>query len=189
MKNISIFILFIILFSSINIVSQTPKWELNYFVDDFGDKTDSKFLSVEIYDGKFSNIVTRNSSLCGLVIVTDSSIQFRLLEYCSSDNPFVSFGDLRIIQVKLSNGKLLTNGYDDSLSDTNLLLFQNQLSSKLKMTNGKSVYSIFIDGLIESKDYIKVLIKKDFSSSDESEYVFSIPTNGFEKLYKREYIK
>lgn len=57
-------------------------WELNYFVDDFGEKTKEGYI-INVCDGEFSNSATTNSRLTVHIIVTPEDIRFDMYEYGS----------------------------------------------------------------------------------------------------------
>jgi len=61
-------------------------WEINYFVDDFGDKTDEGYIAnKDFIEGVFSNSATTNSNLFGYFIISSKrEIAIKLLEYGSS---------------------------------------------------------------------------------------------------------
>lgn len=55
-------------------------WELNYFVDDFGEKTNEGYL-LNVCQGEFSNSATTNSHLRVDIVVTPEHIRFDMYEY------------------------------------------------------------------------------------------------------------
>ncbi len=187
-----LFFILLMCFVSIS-TAQKSDWKVNYFVDDFGDKTGKKFLSTPIYDGTFSNSATRSSKLCGLVIYTDKNFEFRLIEYCSG-NPFVNFGDATWFKFKGSNGKLLNKMPHSSKvapgGDTDLWLIwtggavfdEQDYRNKL----GFSQVDAFVEILL-TNDYIKALIPKDILESSSSKYMFTFSTKGFFELASKEF--
>ena len=62
-------------------------WEINFYVDEFGDPTDSGYISnVDIIEGTFSNSATSNSLLYAYFLVSGKgNIAIKLLEYGSSE--------------------------------------------------------------------------------------------------------
>lgn len=66
------------------LVEVTPpnSWELQYFVDDFGEKTKEGYI-IDVCDGEFSNSATTNSFLSVRIIVTPDDIRFDMYEYGS----------------------------------------------------------------------------------------------------------
>ncbi len=62
-------------------VEQSSAWEINYYVDDFGDKTDKQYQVYFDSEGKFSNSATSGSELFAKVIIDEKYIRFDLYEY------------------------------------------------------------------------------------------------------------
>lgn len=60
--------------------SATSAWKIEYFVDEFGEKTNDAFLC-HYANGEFSNSATTNSRLNVLIIVTKNGIRFDTYEY------------------------------------------------------------------------------------------------------------
>ncbi len=63
-------------------VEQVSQWELNYFIDEFGEKTNDGYI-LHICDGEFSNSATTDSKLFVKIIVTPEQIRFDTFEYGS----------------------------------------------------------------------------------------------------------
>jgi len=65
-------------------VTEEPKilspWEIDFTVDDFGDKTDDAYIVGE-FAGTFSNTATNSSRLIVYVYYIDGIFRFRFLEY------------------------------------------------------------------------------------------------------------
>ena len=60
-------------------------WEVSYFVDDFGDPTDSGYITTaELVEGKFSNSATTNAKLYVIFIITENKISIKMAEYGSN---------------------------------------------------------------------------------------------------------
>lgn len=79
-------------------------WKSNYYVDQFGDVTNEKYIvNKEIITGDFSNSATEGSCLAVQILINDTtSIQLQLYEYCNS-NPVKGSEDY-IVYVKDSDG-------------------------------------------------------------------------------------
>ena len=62
--------------------STSAQWKKNFFVDDFGDKTNDYYYSMSSY-GTFSNSATQNSKLLGVFIhaESESSLYIKVYEY------------------------------------------------------------------------------------------------------------
>jgi len=57
-------------------------WELNYFVDEFGDAANSGYITTShLVNGTFSNSATTNSILSVRFIITEYSVAIKLYEY------------------------------------------------------------------------------------------------------------
>src|SRR5690554_5110664 len=67
-------------------------WDVNTFVDNFGDATNDKYISTNIV-GKFSNSATANEILYVKIIMTKSSAGIFLHQY-SADKPAQKFIDV-----------------------------------------------------------------------------------------------
>ncbi len=97
-------------------------WEIDYFVDDFGDPTDRVFLRSKPISGTFSNTATSNSSLKAILIFEpyfldpenivrdstgklksvkgNSTLSFRLLEYDDHIATYTS-SDKKVLKMKM----------------------------------------------------------------------------------------
>ncbi|WP_300939625.1 hypothetical protein [Bacteroides acidifaciens] len=64
------------------VVEQEPQWSLNYFIDEFGEKTNDGYI-LHTCNGEFSNSATTNSRLLVKIIVTPEQIRFDTFEYGS----------------------------------------------------------------------------------------------------------
>lgn len=60
--------------------NQLGDWETGNYVDDFGDKTNEKFIEQSAY-GSFSNSATTNSDLVARILIDKNNIRFQLKEY------------------------------------------------------------------------------------------------------------
>ena len=99
-----------------NSKAQEPIWTIRTYVDDFGDITDTKYMTtVKQVKGTFSNSATTNSCLLAAVHVLKNGygrnevlIGFRLHEYCR-DHPVKNFyenGTAYRVRVKTNSGEV-----------------------------------------------------------------------------------
>jgi hypothetical protein len=84
-------------------------WEVKYFVDDFGDPTNSGYITnSDMLTGMFSNSATSNSDLSLYFIVSDSAnVAFKLFEYGRSEVKAYST-DYYTVKLKDSNGDIVS---------------------------------------------------------------------------------
>ena len=90
---------------------------LKYFVDEFGDPTDSGYIASETLEGKFSNSATTDSQLLAYFIIDDSDISLKLFEYGSqvvkgSISRITCYTSIKHNGVKL-DGYLVANNNQD----------------------------------------------------------------------------
>ena len=84
-------------------------WSLKYFADEFGDKTDNKYIIISDWDGSFSNSATQGSLLYVRMLIDSRYIDrpyFKLYEY-GRENPlkgYYSDGHRYTCTVKNSQG-------------------------------------------------------------------------------------
>ncbi|EIM62077.1 hypothetical protein [Desulfobacter postgatei] len=118
-------------------LNNTGMWGIRYFVDDFGEKTDEKYISNEyLINGSFSNSATQNSKLTVRFVITREDISILLYEY-AGDNPVKAIGynrDKYYVHIKDSNNEKLS---------MNAELKQDRLSFN---KNSKEVHSAFMKG-------------------------------------------
>lgn len=77
-------------------------WELDQFVDEFGDKVGEQYCALPYVNGVFSNTATSGSNMFAKLLITKDRIMFKLLEY--DDNPVVG-NDYFTILIKDSEGE------------------------------------------------------------------------------------
>lgn len=153
-----------------NIYKNQP-WELNTFVDEFGDNTNKKYISTHT-EGIFSNSATSGSILYVEVFFTKTSTGIFLHEYNQTSPPIKLIGSGRI-KLKNSNNEILIIP----------LTREWNTSGGLKIYDsdeGYSGYSTMLRKFIQkSVGEIKVVIIDKYSSS----YKFSIDVTGFMNAY------
>ena len=155
MKNL----LYILLFVPFALFGQetnlnTGDWELQNFVDEFGDETDSRYLTTKyLLKGTFSNSATTNSELTAKLMVVDSSnISIMLSEY---DLSLVkSFSKKKyIVKMKLDDESIITDhGYIYEGGDRIFIGERGKALSKLH-------------NALKSNQEVKILIKEENSLS------------------------
>tara|TARA_B100001287_G_C22477743_1_gene432816 strand:- start:69 stop:680 length:612 start_codon:yes stop_codon:yes gene_type:complete len=84
----------------------TGIWNIRYFVDEFGDKTNQGFITNKNYiSGSFSNSATSNSSLnVQFIISNQNRLAVKLFEYASNNPVKAYIATNYIINIKDSDG-------------------------------------------------------------------------------------
>ena len=150
------------------VVEESTSWVLDYYVDEFGDKTDTPHIKCVI-EGDFSNTATASSDLTVVVFYDFKSefpFSFRLLEYGDHKATYLS-GDEITFKMKI----------DDKVTTTELVGLA---------PNGDMVFSPndFTQG-----DLLHTLLPKDAQdvrciiTIGNSKYNFTIPSAGFRDSY------
>lgn len=153
-------------------VSNNAGWEVLNYVDEFGDSTNSSYISY-IAEGTFSNSATINSQLLVKVMVIPGDfIKFALFEYGSNRvvNSYSSNMEYEIAYKFESGETGCTCGGITSGNDS------------LMVVNGVDGY----DGRISLKDFkTPQIIKIAITQMDRptTKYRFSIDTTGFAEVY------
>lgn len=146
------------------------KWELDYYVDEFGDKTNEKYVKSTVI-GSFSNTATDDSLLVVYMMIDSNYIAFKLYEY--GDN-------------------LVKNSYSNSvsyaISTKNNDGEKKSFSGEMRAESGDRViintYSNdrFI-GMLKNSEKIKfVVINEDRPSSV---YNFELDCTGLDECYDK----
>lgn len=78
-------------------------WNINYYVDDFGEKTDKGYVSTEI-KGKFNNSATTDSDLRVVLSVDTACVYIRFFEYGGTHPVKGRSGDQIDFKIKDSEG-------------------------------------------------------------------------------------
>ena len=110
-------------------------WSLNYYVDEFGDKTDKKYIIINDIDGSFSNSATQGSLLKVRMLIDSRYIDepyFQLYEY-GGNNPlkgYYSDGHSYTCSIKNSQG-VKSSIYLFLADDMNFLDIQTNKKLKL----------------------------------------------------------
>ena len=110
-------------------------WELGYYVDDFGEKTEKGYIFTQIF-GNFSNSATTNSDLKIHFIIDENNIRIQLFEY-ARNHPVKGEGEIKfkvkdkndeVHEIHASNGR---NGY------TEIYSFDDKKLREILMLGGK----------------------------------------------------
>lgn len=142
-------------------------WEVGEFVDEFKQPTGDKYVSIDVYDGAFSNSATTNSKLYAVVQVTKDDIAIMLWEY----------------------GSNLVKGIYDSNEYSITVLDQAGKKHYLTGTLYEGSTRIYINSKYEA-EMMNILNEdgeisfylKD-SKYSVSTYLFSVNCSGFSSLY------
>lgn len=149
--------------------SITSNWEIDHYIDDFGDKTGSAYLR-GTFQGKYSNALSSDQKLTVYFCYDDEQKAFiiRLLENNRNKASFSSLQDV-ILKVKLDDDKEYT--IDLKVADSgNDLYFRNDVKG----------YKSIKDALSQGKE-IKCVIKESLFSQT---YNFTIDGVGFKEKLK-----
>ena len=145
-------------------------WSLKYFVDEFGDKTDNKYIIISDWDGSFSNSATQGSLLYVRMLIDSRYIDepyFKLYEY-GGENPlkgYYSDGHKYTCSIKNSQG-VKSSIHLLLADDTNFLDIQTY--NKLK--------SIFLEW-VEKEEQVKFAC---FNQERKIEkYLFKLDFTGY----------
>lgn len=147
--------------------NKTGSWILEYYNDEFGNKTDSKFLILR-GKGQFSNSATIGSDLTAMLLVDNNSIRFMLLEY--GDNP-VQESDYPIMYVNTADGN--SYEWDMHSSKNGYLSFSSWRDKKAE----EELKKLLSKG---GKIYFKTRIGEYSSSS----YAFILDGTGYDYALK-----
>ena len=161
------FVILILMFSSNSSAEKYGNWSMNYYLDEFGDETDSKYLVIGDDEGSFSNSATQWSLLYAMILIDKNYIDepyFKLFEYGS--NP---------LQGYYSDGHRYTcnmkNSKDEKIS---MSLIMQKDWDFLDIQSGNK--SIFIDWM-GREEYIKFSC---FNKERQIEkYLFKIDFAGY----------
>ena len=108
-------------------------WEIDYYVDEFQEQTDEKYIKQAAL-GTFSNSATTNSDLLAYILIDKDYIRLQLKEYCSSyvkDDEAIRFriksGDSLVTEMDMwvnRDGYIEFNTYYKEMQDSlkNILL-------------------------------------------------------------------
>lgn len=135
------------------------QWQENYYVDDFGDKTDQKYESMSA-SGTFSNSATQNSKALYIFIKDDESVVINVYEYGTSLATSID-ATFETVKIKQPNG--------DIVSIKNVFFTK---SGKLYFS--KKIYTEFLEAIKGSGDYTMVFDRSSEYSSSSYRIKFTI---------------
>ena len=146
-------------------------WEVSYFVDDFGDPTDSGYITtIDLVEGKFSNSATTNAKLYVIFIITENKISIKMAEYGSNIvKGSSSYPDNYVIIFK-HNGVKAEGRYTATNRSDRLVI------------DGKKNTKKLLDKLIEGGSFSFVI--GDVSEYTSARYSFKIQADGFSNAYR-----
>lgn len=149
--------------------NEVGEWEVQYFVDEFGEPTEKGYVSIFV-KGTFSNSATENSDLVAHFIVVDKKdIAIKLYEY-ARNNPVKDSKENTIYVLDKNKNKHTLSGYNYSdrisLSDTG------------KKCDAEKLYNILIQG-----GEVKFRIVEDNYTT--SIYNFKVNANGFGDIIEK----
>lgn len=145
-------------------------WEVRNYIDNFGDITNSKYISTKhIIKGNFSNSATENSKLNSKIIIESKNEIYILLFEYSGNNPVKSYKDeYYSIYIK---DKYSTKHH------TSGIMFKNTDRIKLGKLYANKLHKALSDG-----GEVNIFLKKDNSTS---EYNLKINNaDGYANIYK-----
>ena len=149
-------------------VDAGDNWEIKYYVDDFDDPTDEKYIRSEVIEGTFSNSATDNSLLYVQIVISDSTdIYIRLFEY----------GKLLVKGISTSTYKVLvrdSKGTDFKLKATN---YSDRLEFNV-------IDSQIIHKLLQKGNKLKFYIEESGRYASSSTYRFNVESEGYDEIFK-----
>ena len=144
-------------------------WSVLHYVDEFRQRTDEKYLSAQIFDGKFSNSAVKDRELNVKFLIDTNSVSFQLFEY-KDKNPKKGY---------FSSGHIYT-----------VKTLQNNIKSSFTITQYKGS-DRFTFSPQDGITIINMLLDDDnniqFYMTDNeywSEYRFTLQTKGFGWKYR-----
>lgn len=152
---------------NIKVPTQTGKWELKYYSDDFGEKTDAKYL-VLMGKGVFSNSATINSRLTVVLFVDGDSYSIRLFEYDSSP-------------VKDDNASYVTRIKDSEGTVHEMSLTNSGQSGQIRPYSWENNYDEFVNILKKGGEITVTMSYRNYGQSD---YRFKLNVEGFNEAIK-----
>ena len=160
-------------------------WVLDYYVDDFGDKTDTPYIKCVI-EGDFSNTATMSSDLTVVVFYdfkSDFPFSFRLIEYGNHKTTYQSRDEITI-KMKV-DGEYTSNTSFGIVPDEVRTTELNGLAPNGDLSFKQNDFTV--------GDLLHTLLAKDapnvrcIITIGNSKYNFTIPSAGFSDSYKAMY--
>ncbi|MBN1951130.1 MAG: hypothetical protein JW801_07995 [Bacteroidales bacterium] len=154
--------------------SQTEVWEINEFVDAYGDPSGRNFVST-VGEGVFSNSATSNSYLFVDLFFTKTSAGILLHEY-DMTSPAEKFIESAQIQMKNESGEEIVLNVSGEWNQSGGLKIDNRIGTYYHGKFDK------LKKFLESSDgVIKAVIFDDYSSI----YKFVFIATGFTEKYQQ----
>ena len=156
--------------------SDDSEWEIDNYVDDWGDDTENQYLRT-IVKGTFSNSATTGSDLQADVFFDKDHFWFRLLEYSGDTTPSIYSTGHILIMLKIR----------DSKYDTTLPIAEAGSNNDIYLKHYYKLFNVLLNALKneEPEIKIKIAILNDYASPQEFNFVIS--GTGFNKLYNKLY--
>lgn len=156
--------------------SDDSEWEIDNYVDDWGDDTEDQYLRT-IVKGTFSNSATTGSDLQADVFFDKDHFWFRLLEYSGDTTPTIYSTGHILIMLKIG----------DSKYDTTLPIAEAGSNNDIYLKHYYKLFTVLLNALKneEPEIKIKIAILNDYASPQEFNFVIS--GTGFNKLYNKLY--
>lgn len=168
--------------------NETGIWKIRYYVDTFGDPTDSGYIGSESIMGTFSNSATTNAKLKVRFIINKETIRIKLYEY-GGNTPvtrnsidgyevYLKHNGERVYRFK--DGKQYGDPFKAKHRSEYLIFDMNDSSesSSYGTKYDKSSNQVFMEKLKEGGSFQFVLKPFNYSFSLNTEYNFSIPDAG-----------
>ena len=146
-------------------LAQVQAWKIDYYIDEFGDKTGKYFVETEV-TGTFSNSYVSNEILYVEFVVDKKKSGIFLHERDTSSSAEKFIGTVTI-RMKNSNGKILNIFTTDSWTNSEGIAIWDKDYYKIKNFLKRSVGEI------------RVVIQDEYSSH----YNFTIDATGFTKEF------
>ena len=147
-------------------------WEIRYYVDDFGDPTDSGFISnTELIQGTFSNSATTNSSLYVFFLINGKGdVAVKLFEYGSSE---VKAYSTEYYEVKVKDSSGIVHSLPATIYQGGDRLYIDSSARKNKISE---MHNLFVIG-----GELQFVITSP--SSYPSTYKFSVNADGYKNAF------
>jgi chaperonin cofactor prefoldin len=157
------------------------KWEIRYYVDEFGDKTNSGYITNSKYIlGTFSNSATEDSDLGVEFLISNSDdVSIQLYEYLDN-NPVKGPSGYSVFVKDSKNNKYELDGYisTDRLSIEKSEYYDETGNKVLAKSQSKLLYNLLMSG-----EYLKFRIEEIGNRTTVYNFVIS-KNEGFSKLEK-----
>ncbi|MCD8296946.1 MAG: hypothetical protein LUC88_05175 [Prevotella sp.] len=150
----------------------TGSWELDYYLDEFMEKTASSYLRMQ-GKGIFSNSAITNSRLTAYLYIDKSSFSFKLLEY---DDSLVKDDDTYTFTIKDANGEIQYFQY--------MYNYNGKITGYGDRYSGRNYYDDIIKILSEGGIITVKAVNNSYYSKDT--YLFKMNVSGFDKA--KEYL-